>query len=226
MAAAGPSASLRPRADPSDTDLLAAVLARRRGAWDEFVRAVAPGLLASVRRALRSGGGVAQDAAEDVVQDVFIRLCQNDYGLLRRYDPSRARLSTWLGVVAGSAAHDHLRRQRRWQPTSSGLGGASSLDAVPEPAAEAETAQDATDLPEIPRDMLSPRQTLVLELLYDRDLDVGEAAVVLGVDPQTVRSLRHKALEKLRRHFGVGGETGRRAGQESAGGDDRTDADV
>ena len=53
----------------------------------------------------------------------------------------------------------------------------------------------------IPDGLLSPRQALVLELLYQRDLDPAEAADLLSVDPQTVRSMHHKALTKLRGHF-------------------------
>ena len=53
----------------------------------------------------------------------------------------------------------------------------------------------------IPPDLLSPRQGLVLELLYQRELEVAEAAEMLGVDPQTVRSTHHKAMIKLRAHF-------------------------
>jgi RNA polymerase sigma-70 factor (ECF subfamily) len=38
-------------------------------------------------------------------------------------------------------------------------------------------------------------------MLYDRDMDVAEVAVALGIDPQTVRSAHHKAMVKLRAHF-------------------------
>jgi hypothetical protein len=38
-------------------------------------------------------------------------------------------------------------------------------------------------------------------MLYDRDMEVGEIATALGVDPQTVRSTHHKAMLKLRVHF-------------------------
>ena len=182
-----------------ESDLISAILRSQRGAWEAFARAYAGVLFNAVRRTLRNGGESAQDACEDVVQEVFIKLCLNDYALLRTFDPKRAKLSTWLGVVAASGAYDHLRKHKRWQMTSSGLGGAAELDTVPEPV-DAQAPPD-TDLPEIPRDILSPRQALVLTLLYDKDLDVPEAAEQMGVDTQTIRSLRHKALEKLRRHF-------------------------
>ncbi|MBL8674031.1 MAG: hypothetical protein JNL07_04020, partial [Rhodospirillales bacterium] len=50
---------------------------------------------------------------------------------------------------------------------------------------------------------LTDRQALVLKLLYDRDMDVAEAAGFLKVDAQTVRSTHHKAMLRLREHFRV-----------------------
>jgi RNA polymerase sigma-70 factor (ECF subfamily) len=38
-------------------------------------------------------------------------------------------------------------------------------------------------------------------MLYDRDMEVSEVALALGIDPQTVRSAHHKAMIKLRAHF-------------------------
>ncbi len=54
---------------------------------------------------------------------------------------------------------------------------------------------------DIPPGLLSPRQALVLEMLYPREMEVAEVAETLGIDPQTVRSTHHKALVKLRAHF-------------------------
>jgi RNA polymerase sigma-70 factor (ECF subfamily) len=41
----------------------------------------------------------------------------------------------------------------------------------------------------------------VLTLLYDREMEVAEAAALLGVDAQTIRSTHHKAMLRLRAHF-------------------------
>jgi RNA polymerase sigma factor (sigma-70 family) len=73
------------------------------------------------------------------------------------------------------------------------------IDAVPESALATESApRERITLPD---GLLSPRQKLVLNMLYDRDMDVAEVAEALGVDPQTVRSTHHKAMLKLRTHF-------------------------
>jgi DNA-directed RNA polymerase specialized sigma24 family protein len=41
-------------------------------------------------------------------------------------------------------------------------------------------------------------------MLFDREMSVEEVAVVLGVNAQTVRSTKHKALSRLREHLSPG----------------------
>ena len=158
-----------------------------KGAWDAFVRRYAGLVTSAVRGVAREGVDV-----EDLVQDVFVRLCKDGFRLLKTYDPSRAGLSTWLTIVARSTARDAMRR--RQLPLT-------PIDNVP----EAMLASDWTpkEKLKLPEGLLSPRQTLVLSMLYDRDMEVGEIAAALGVDPQTVRSTHHKAMLKLRSHFAV-----------------------
>lgn len=186
VAAVGSEAVSRD-AGGGDADL-EALLRGDRAAWDRFVTRHAGVIFAAVRRRLVPAGRVAD--AEDVVQDVFVRLCQHDFRLLRSYDAARARITTWLTVVAHSAAVDHLRRLRR-----------RTEDIETQPEAVLAVEPVIHEKVKIPEGLLSPRQALVLELLYQRDMTPGEAAEAIGIDPQTVRSMHHKALLKLRAHF-------------------------
>lgn len=165
------------------------LVAGDKRAWDRFVARVAPVVFAAVQRRLGPAG--RRDDMEDVVQDVFVRLCARDFRLLKTYDPARAKLTTWLTVVANSTAIDHLRRQK---------GFTQGLDSVPESRLSVDPPKEPVKV-NIPPGLLSPRQALVLEMLYQREMEVAEAADAMGVDPQTVRSMHHKALTKLRAHF-------------------------
>jgi RNA polymerase sigma factor (sigma-70 family) len=156
-----------------------------KSAWDGFVRRYAGLVVAAVRGVAQEGGEV-----EDLVQEVFLRLCKDEFRLLKTYDPSRAGLSTWLTIVARSTARDALRRRRL---------AVTPIDAVPEALLATETAP--AEKLKLPEGLLSPRQKLVLSMLYDQDMEVAEIAATLGVDPQTVRSTHHKAMLKLRDHF-------------------------
>lgn len=156
-----------------------------KAAWDRFVRRYAGLILAAVRGVARPGTEL-----EDIVQEVFTRLCKDEFRLLKTYDPARAGLSTWLTVVARSTARD---MQRRRQPPI------TPIDAVPEMLL-AVTAEPREKL-RLPDGLLSPRQQLILTMLYEREMEVAEIAAALGVDPQTVRSTHHKAMLRLRDHF-------------------------
>jgi RNA polymerase sigma factor (sigma-70 family) len=166
---------------------LAALVGGDKAAWDGFVRTHARLILAAVRALATS-----ESEAEDLAQDVFVRLCKDEFRLLKTYDPKRASLSTWLTIVARSTARDGLRRKRAPQVT---------LDDAPEAALAVQPVEPARKLA-IPEGLLSPRQKEVLAMLYERDMDVADVAEALGVDAQTVRSMHHKALVKLRAHFG------------------------
>lgn len=158
-----------------------------RAEWDRFVRRAGPVIFAAVLRRLVPAGAAGD--AQDVAQEVFVRLCRRERPLAG-YDPARASLSTFLTVLATSAAIDHLRRRRPAEP----------LESVP----EERLAVPAAERPErirIPPDLLTARQRLVMALLYDREMEVAEAAALLGVDPQTIRSTHHKAMGRLRAHF-------------------------
>ena len=76
-------------------------------AWEDFVRRYGGLIVAAVRGLAPASGEI-----EDLTQDVFVRLCRDDFRLLRSYDPERAALSTWLTIVARSTARDALRRRR------------------------------------------------------------------------------------------------------------------
>ncbi len=157
-----------------------------KAAWDAFVRRYGGLVVAAVR-----GVAMAQAEVEDLTQEVFLRLCKDDFRLLRSYDPARASLSTWLTIVARSTARDGLRRRR---------AEAVPIEAVPEAQLAIDPVEPVQRL-KLPEALLSPRQREILAMLYDRDMDVAEIARALGIDPQTVRSGHHKAMVKLRAHF-------------------------
>ena len=90
---------------------LRSLAAGHKRTWDAFVTAASPLINAVVRRSL-STYRLSEDDVMDAAQDVFVRLCANEFRLLKTYDPARAGLSTWLAVVARSAAVDFARRRR------------------------------------------------------------------------------------------------------------------
>jgi len=168
---------------------LRSLAAGHKRTWDAFVMAASPLVSAVVRRTL-STYRLSEDDVMDASQDVFVRLCANDFRLLKTYDPARAGLSTWLAVVSRSAAVDYARRRRQ---------ATAPIDDVPESVLAVEDRH--VEKLKIPDGLLTERQTLILKFLYDEERDVAEIAQILKIDAQTVRSTHHKALLRLREHF-------------------------
>jgi RNA polymerase sigma factor (sigma-70 family) len=171
---------------PREPDPLAALLDGDKRSWTAFVQRYAALIVAAVR----SVAPMTSDV-EDLTQEVFVRLCKDDFRLLRTYDETRASLSTWITIVARSTARDALRRRR---PNS------VPIDTVPEAHLKVEAIEPVPKL-KLPETLLSPRQREILGMLYDGEMDVAEIATALRIDPQTVRSAHHKAMLKLRAHF-------------------------
>jgi RNA polymerase sigma factor (sigma-70 family) len=176
-----------------DTEIdLKALVGGDKRSWDTFCARYAPTIHAAVRRAFGTGRP-SQDDLLDAGQEVFLKLCRDDYKLLREFDPKRAKLATWIGIIAYSTTVDWLRRRK---PTA-------NIDDVPEAALAVDPVE--REKLHIPDGLLSERQALVLKLIYDREMDVPEIAKLLNVEQQTVRSTHHKALIRLREHFNPAG---------------------
>ncbi len=175
-----------------DVDLQA-MIDGDKPAWDQFVDRHSGVIFAAVKRTLQTrGGGVGGRDLEDSVQDVFVRLVRDDFRLLRRYDPQRASLSTWLTIVARSATIDCLRKRR--------IDTVALEDRAPA-ATRVRAADDAASGEPLPLHLLTERQRIVLRMLFDEDMTVAEAAGLIGVSEQTIRSTKHKALSRLREHL-------------------------
>ncbi|MBX3355751.1 MAG: sigma-70 family RNA polymerase sigma factor [Phycisphaeraceae bacterium] len=185
--------------EPLDEVDLAACVAGDGAAWDLFVHAAAPLVVAVIRRACRGRA----DEVEDLAQEVFVRLLRDDARLLRAFDPARARLSSYLVVIARSVAIEKLRRKRLPMAGGEVEGCADSIA-----AARDTVERDATEeVSRLPLDALSEQQRRVLELMHREGCSVPEVARRLGVAEQTVRSAHHKAVSRLRRLLGVDGES-------------------
>lgn len=174
-------------------DLLQRCLDGDGRAWDEFVDRYIRVIYAAVSRlAYNHLKNASSQMVDDLVQDVLVKLLRNDMKLLRNFDPSRAKLSTWLTIVARSTTLDFLRKKRIPKESLDDQLKFIPVENPPEPE------PPKIDLPE---GLLSSRQELVLTMLFDRDMEVQEVAEALDIEPQSVRSTKHKAIKKLREYY-------------------------
>ena len=139
----------------------------------------------------------SSEAAEDVVQEVFL-------GLMRgagRYDPARAMVTTYLYGAARRQIRRRLLRDRFFVSLDD---TASEVSAAPSPSA-ADALSRARDVHDVRRAVLAlpARYREVIVLCDLQDVSYADAAAVLSCAIGTVRSRlhrgRHLLMEKLQR---------------------------
>lgn len=144
----------------------------------------------AVRLAWRLVGGDA-GAAEDVVQDAFVRA----WRALDRFR-GESSLATWFYRIVVRQAANH----RRWRAVRERMGGWGSADAPdPAPAAAGDPALRARIDGAVAG--LSRRQREVFVLVHLEGFTLRETAAVLGRPEGTVKSHLHRALGHLRREL-------------------------
>ena len=162
--------------------------------WEDFVRSFSPVIYSAVLKAFHCYMKDVNDwDVKEAVQNIFIRLIKDDYHLLKSYNLSKASLGTWLTVVARSTTIDFLRcRRPQTIPLDEEIATLNTCE---------HNSSDSSI--ELPPDLLSPRQKIILHFIFEKDLNNSEIAEILHIDIQTVRSTKHNALNKLRKFFKV-----------------------
>ena len=177
---------------------------RRARKQDEFEGVVSEYGRPLLGYAMRMVGD--RDAAQDIVQDAFIRLSAQWRG---GFEPS-PQMSAWLHVAVRNLAIDHIRRERRLadvhrregaerpaaaQPAP-GQGGGGDLPDLAVRAAEALSVLDARE-----------REVVVLRVYEDRSFK--EIAEATGLTAANAWVVHRGAMEKLARAIGAGKKGGR-----------------
>jgi RNA polymerase sigma-70 factor (ECF subfamily) len=131
--------------------------------------------------------------AEDAVQESFVRLWQT----ADRFDPSRAKLVTWVMLITRRHLIDRLRRKGA-RPEQLGLD--SSVDflgpvqeVVPEPGGDHDLEVLRRRIAELPE-----LQRVVIERTYLQGFTLREVSEQLGAPLGTVKSALSRGLGRLR----------------------------
>jgi len=132
-------------------------------------------------------------AAQDLVQDTFVKLWRN----ADRYDATRGKLETWVLLVARSLAIDSLRRRvlEARSLERAGVPGEADPSAGPE---EIAGTGDLADRARRAMRRLSGEQRAALELAYFGGKTSAEVAELEGIPVGTAKTRIRSALLRLR----------------------------
>lgn len=140
------------------------------------------------RIALRYGGGRA-DWAEDIVQDVFMKLVNHVDSL--HDDPGR-----WLSRVTTNRCLNVLRRERRWQLVARVIPGIRALAPSPDPELLLDMRESARDAYLIVQS-LPPMQRAAFFMYRLEGLTQEEIAHTLGHSKGYINKLIRRADTQL-----------------------------
>ncbi len=105
------SESLARYAKFSSTELVRACAGSKdERAWAEFIRRFQLVIAAAVLRTARRWGEPSRPQLDDLIQDTYLKLCENDSHLLRSFQPRHEdSIYGFLKVVAANVVHDHFK---------------------------------------------------------------------------------------------------------------------
>jgi RNA polymerase sigma-70 factor, ECF subfamily len=127
-------------------------------------------------------------AAEDVTQEVFLRIWKNAHA----FDPERGSAEAWIATIARNASRDALRRRATVAVDES----ADRADPSANPPAEVSDAEESLLLQSAVASLAPPLRE-VIELAYWQGLSQTEIAERLGDPLGTVKTRTRRALALL-----------------------------
>jgi RNA polymerase sigma-70 factor (ECF subfamily) len=165
-------------------------------AWDEFFQRYWPLIYGFARRR-----GCSDDTAEDVVQDVMLKIFERRD--VFRYDASRGRFRDWLGAVVRNQVAEYRRRPSERARVLAGEDAAecaketeeSQPDALWERAFESAILMALMD---VVRREADPRDYLAFELTTLAGVAPAGVAAVTGLSRNAVYKARRRVLKRLR----------------------------
>ena len=177
---------------PADDAIIALIQDGRAGeAFERLMPAYRRRVFGLAYSLLRDCG-----AAEDVAQEVFVKLWQ----ALPRYD-GRAQLSTWIYAITRNTAISAMRKQRRSVSLSDPVvfEEVESRGAIPaaEPADEALWREV---------EILPDKQRQAVTLYYQEERTVEEVAAMMGLPVNTVKTHLHRARASLAAALAIAGK--------------------
>ena len=137
------------------------------------------------------------DRAEDLAQEIFLRIFKN----LGKFDPA-ADFSKWLASVARNHCIDNYRSTRREQRTMVDDGLAFDLAVAPPSSTDPLRSSEASEAKEFLRQGLATLPEKLREAVVLRDLKglaYEEMAVKLSLPVGTIKSRINRGREELAR---------------------------
>jgi DNA-directed RNA polymerase specialized sigma24 family protein len=191
-----------PADDAADSGVVQAALRGDRQATEQLVAHLAPTIqvrvgTALLRRRGRARGRNLRQEVEDLSQEVFAALFEDEGRVLRRWDPMRGlSLKSFVGLVAEREAGMILRTGKR-SPFREDPTAAEELDSqLPSSTMAVGAAVESSELLTVVldelREHLSPQGLFIFQLLFIEERSVEDAAALAGLSADAIYAWRSR----------------------------------
>jgi RNA polymerase sigma-70 factor (ECF subfamily) len=187
-------------------------------AWVEFILRFHVVIAAAVLRTARQWGEPSRPQVDDLIQDTLLKLCENDYRLLRSFRPHyEESIYGFLKVVAANVVHDHFKSAQ------AAKRGGGQTEALPEPF-QMDVRIPAIDsfvsvnqrlqlqqidkiLNQVTAGKDQERKRMIFWLRHHQGLTASEIAAIpsIGLTPEGVESVLMRLTVMIRSHLASSG---------------------
>ena len=183
----------QPANEPSDAELIEAVLRGSPNSFEPLIRKYQPRIFATVRRYARR-----ESEIEDIAQEVFLKAFQKLHTFR-----GQAPFEHWLMRLTLRTCYDFLRAHRRRPEINFSDYAVPDTDWLQHLASQDESfptdASMAREVVQLVFEKLSPRSRLVLTLLELEDRSVREVASLTGWSVSLVKVQAFRARAEMRK---------------------------
>jgi len=187
------SEQTQPATEPSDAELIEAVLRGSPSSFEPLIRKYQPRIFATVRRYARR-----ESEIEDIAQEVFLKTFQKLHTFR-----GQAPFEHWLMRLTLRTCYDFLRAHRRRPEINFSDYAMPDTDWLQHLAGQDDSfpadASMAREVVQLVFEKLSPRSRLVLTLLELEDRSVKEVASLTGWSVSLVKVQAFRARAEMRK---------------------------
>jgi RNA polymerase sigma-70 factor, ECF subfamily len=179
--------------DASLVDLCISTADDRR-VLNELVRRYGRLLLQTISWTFQRYSRADKEDKEDIFQEVFASLFENDSDKLKRFDSSRAGLGTYLATIARNATLNALKRRKKVEVEL-------SENIVDDYIVDFSLVENAEVIEKINGllEGFTANERLFYHLYFEECMPPEEVSKVMGVSLETVYSKKAKMVEKIKK---------------------------
>jgi RNA polymerase sigma-70 factor (ECF subfamily) len=179
-------------------------------AWEEFIRRFHPVIARVVLRTARRWGPPSRQVLDDLIQETYLKLCEDDSRFLRSFQPRFPdAIFGFLKVVAANVVHDH------YKSVLAEKRGAGQTDALSEAARPASASPAVGNFDVMERHIFlqqveevltreeQPRNRAIFWLYYQHGLSASAIASLpsIGLTTKGVESTILRMTRMIRSHM-------------------------